>query len=156
MNKWIKLIKASDYDKWLDQQAEEYMSLSKWRNKNFSGELDWDVEFEDDFLGAELLKDLDPNVTYLSFSIPFYYNFNSDNGASESDIEFEPKEIKNYENIYYKDENGSKVSQEQFKQWYKKNFDAICDTELDLIVDYLNTNYDELTEYEPDYDDIGD
>ena len=156
MSNWIKLIKATDYDSWLDKQIEDYMNPPEWRNVQFSGGEDFDIEFESDYRGAELLKLLDPNVDYLYFSIPFYYNFSASEGAYESDIDFDPKDIKDYKDIAYKDENGSKITQEQFKQWYQKYFDNICSIMTDYILDYLNENYDRLSKDEPDYDDIGD
>ena len=153
---WIKLIKATDYDSWLDKQIEDYMDPPQWRGVQFSGGEDFDIEFESDYRGAELLKLLDPNVDYLYFSVPFYYNFSASEGAYESDIDFDSKNIKDYKDIAYKDENGPKITQDQFKQWYQKYFDDICYIMTDYILDYLNENYDRLSKDEPDYDDIGD
>lgn len=153
---WIKLIKAIDYDSWLDKQIEDHINPPKWRNVRFSGNEDMEVELVSDYGTGKLLKLLDPNVDYLYFSVPFYYDFYARNGAYESDVDFDSEDVKDYKNITYKDENGSKITQEQFKQWYKKYFNNICSIIIDYTLDYLNQNYDRLSKYEPDYDDIGD
>ena len=154
--KYTKIIKSINWDSYLDSELNKY--LSKFDPIHFSGGTSFYTLLErgTSDVEDELLNSLNTNIDFIEFTIWVDYNFISEDGASEKEIEIADKP-NDYDNISYIDENlGTNVTQEQFQKWFKDNSDKILKWLKPQIIDYLNddSNWSDLTvyNYEPDED----